>query len=291
VQELKDSNEVCVIDNFITGKRSNLFDDVQLIEGSINDDEMLDKALDGVEIVYHQAALPSVSRSIEDPLSSHANNATGTLRLLKACSDHKITKLVLASSSSVYGDSLELPKRESMVTKPKSPYAVSKLAAECYCMVFNDVFGLRTTALRYFNVFGPRQDPTSDYAAVIPKFIYRMSKGDPLMVYGDGEQTRDFTYVKDVVHANILAASKTSADGKIINIAGGKRISIIDLIHVLENLFGCKNEVVYSNPRVFDIRDSLSDISQAEKLLGYKPEYSLEEGLKETISAFKELNV
>jgi len=234
--------------------------------------------------VFHQAAIPSVPRSVENPLASHEANATGTLNVLSAARDNGVRKVVYASSSSVYGDTPVLPKREDMPPNPQSPYAVTKLAGEYYCRVFQKVYGLATVCLRYFNVYGPGQNPDSQYAAAIPRFIKRGSEGSPPIIFGDGEQTRDFTFVRDVVEANILAA-ESDARG-VFNIGRGEGISINRLAELIIGLVAQNIKPVHEEPRPEDIRHSLADISRA-KSFGYRPEYSLEEGLRETISSFQ----
>ncbi|MCD6207707.1 MAG: NAD-dependent epimerase/dehydratase family protein, partial [Methanosarcinales archaeon] len=236
--------------------------------------------------VFHQAAIPSVPRSIKDPAKTNEVNISGTLNVLIAAADNNVTKVVYASSSSVYGDTPVLPKEESMVPNPLSPYAVSKLAGEYYCKVFTEIHGLKTTSLRYFNVYGPRQDPSSEYAAVIPKFITKALNRESPIIYGDGEQTRDFTFVRDVVSANILAA-KSSETG-IFNIGGGKRISINELAETIIKASGTGTDpgLTYMEPRDGDVKHSLADIHRAESIIGYKPSYTLDDGLKETIRWF-----
>ncbi|MEA2033598.1 MAG: SDR family oxidoreductase [Euryarchaeota archaeon] len=280
-------NEIIIVDDLSTGKMANLrkFDqNINLVRGSITDLNLLKAVFKGVDYVFHQAAIPSVPRSIKDPIASNNANVNGTLNVLVAAKDCDVKKVVYASSSSVYGDTPELPKREDMTPNPLSPYAVTKLLGEYYCNVFNDIYGLKTVSLRYFNVYGPRQDPYSDYAAVIPKFINRVSENKPPVIYGDGEQTRDFTFVKDVVSANILAA-KSDAEG-VYNIANGNRISINELANMIMKFIGNNLTSIHDDPREGDIKHSLADISEAKKNLGYEPGYSLEEGLRGTIEWF-----
>ncbi|HJH27952.1 MAG TPA: GDP-mannose 4,6-dehydratase [Methanophagales archaeon] len=282
-------NEIIIVDDLSTGKMANLrkfnrSTNVNFVRGSITDLNLLKGIFKGVDYVFHQAAIPSVPRSVKDPIASNNANVNGTLNVLVAARDCNVKKVVYASSSSVYGDTPELPKREDMTPNPLSPYAVTKLLGEYYCNVFNDIYGLKTVSLRYFNVYGPRQDPYSDYAAVIPKFINRVSENKPPGIYGNGEQTRDFTFVKDVVKANILAA-KGDADG-VYNIANGNRISINALANVIMALIGNNLTPIHDDPREGDVKHSLADISEAKKNLGYEPAYSLEEGLRETIEWF-----
>lgn len=281
---------VRVLDNFSTGRQENLAsfaDRVEVIEGDLRDGAAVHRAVDGVTYVLHQAALPSVPRSIEDPLTTHACNATGTLNLLVACRDAGVRRVVYASSSSIYGDSPILPKRETMPPRPKSPYAVSKLMGEYYCQVFYHVYGLETVCLRYFNVFGPRQDPNSPYAAVIPRFITRMLQGSPPILYGDGLQSRDFTYVADVVQANILAATAEDVAGQVFNIACGRRHTLLDLIGVLNDLLNADIAPIYTEPRPGDVRHSEADIEAARSLLHYTPRVGFREGLERTVSWYR----
>lgn len=280
-----------LLDNFSTGSLRNLshiLDQIELIEGDIRDLETVRRAVDGVEVVFHQAALPSVPRSINDPLTTHAVNATGTLNVLSAARESGVRRVVYASSSSVYGDSRQLPKREDMLTMPKSPYASSKLAGEHYCRAFLTAYGLETVCLRYFNVFGPRQDPDSQYAAVIPRFICALLDGAEVCIYGDGSQTRDFTYVANIVQANILAATAPQAAGRAYNIACGARTSLLSLLDMLSSFTGASPRVAFGVSRKSDVRDSLADISQACSLLGYKPETDIQQGLQETVAWFDE---
>ena len=289
VLALAPNNEVCVVDDLSTGRVENIpiASGIEFIKGSITDLQLMNEVLADADFVFHQAALPSVQRSIEDPAHTNEVNIRGTLNVLMAARDAGVKKVIYASSSSVYGDTPELPKREGMTPNPLSPYAVTKLVGEYYCKVFNDVYGLNTISLRYFNVYGPRQDPHSEYAAVIPRFVSRVLKGEPPIIYGDGQQTRDFTFVKDVVNANILAM-KSDATG-VYNIASGRRISIQGLATLITRLTGRDRDVepVFDKPRKGDVRHSLADISRARADMGYKPEYSLERGLEETIRWFK----
>jgi len=276
------NNKVIVIDNLSTGRIENiqgLIDNkkIEFIKSSITDLVLLQKIFRGVDFVFHQAAIPSVPRSVEDPVSSNFANVNGTLNVLVAACDNNIKKVVYASSSSVYGDTPTLPKHEDMPPCPLSPYAVSKLAGEYYCKVFTECYDLSTVCLRYFNVYGPRQDPSSDYAAVIPKFITNVLADKPPVIYGDGEQTRDFTFIDDVVHANILAAeSKVTG---IFNTAGGRRISINDLAKTVMNMNERQLNPIHGDPRPGDIRHSLADISKAKKQLHYETRFNLTEGL------------
>ena len=289
--ELVNENEVLIIDDLSTGRLENNEDlldneNYRFMEGSITDMDLLNEAFDGARYVFHQAAIPSVPRSIEAPAKTNEANITGTLNVLITAADNDVAKVVCASSSSVYGDTPTLPKEESMMPTPLSPYAVSKLAGEYYCKVWSDIYGLKTASLRYFNVYGPKQDPSSEYAAVIPKFITRVLNGEPPIIYGDGEQTRDFTFVKDVVSANILAA-KSSETG-IFNIGGGQRVSINELAGTIIKASGTGTDpgLMHKAPRDGDVKHSLADIRRAESIIGYKPSYALDDGLKETIKWF-----
>lgn len=284
---VREGHDVIILDDLTTGKEENIKefkDRVKFVKGSITNFELLKEVFRDVRCVFHQAAIPSVQRSVDDPLATNEVNVKGTLNVLIAARDSKVEKVVYASSSSVYGDTPDLPKKEEMKTNPKSPYAVSKLTGEEYCTVFSEVYGLKTVSLRYFNVYGPRQDPYSDYAAVIPRFITMVLKNKPPIIYGDGNQTRDFTFVKDAVKANILAMEK-NAEG-IFNIASGKRISINELAHEVIKMLGEDLETIHTEPRKGDIRHSLADISSAKRELGYELEYTLERGLKATIEYF-----
>lgn len=285
--------KVRILDDFSTGKRENIAhllerNAIELIEGSLTDAKTVRRAVQGVEIVFHQGAIPSVIRSVEDPLTTHQVNTTGTLLLLLASRDEGVRRLVFASSSSVYGDTPTLPKKEDMMPNPKSPYALSKLVGEHLCRLFRELYGLETVSLRYFNIFGPRQDPTSQYAAVIPRFITALLKGEPPTIYGDGEQTRDFTFVENCVQANLLAAKAKSVAGEVFNVGAGKQTSVNELFRLIRSLIGVDHiEPIYAPPRPGDVRHSLADITKAQKLLGYQPTISLEEGLKRTINFFR----
>ena len=287
-EELLKKHEVTVIDNLSTGRIENLdqiIDKINFIEGSITDLDLLKDAFSGADTVFHEAAIPSVQRSVDDPIASNEANVEGTLKVLVAARDCSVRKLVYAASSSAYGDTPTLPKKEEMKPNPKSPYAISKLAGEYYCRVFSDVYGLKTACLRYFNVYGPRQNPQSQYAAVIPRFITRILAHEPPVIYGDGEQTRDFTFVKDVVKANILAM-ESPAEG-VFNIACGERVSLNELAGKIMDITGIRLDPIYEKPRQGDVRDSLADISSAGEKLGYKPDFNLNSGLEGTIKWFQ----
>jgi nucleoside-diphosphate-sugar epimerase len=284
---LRDGHEVRVLDNFATGHRENLSEflgDIELIEGDIQSYERVHNAVRGCQLVFHQAALPSVPRSIQDPLTSNAANVTGTLNILLASRDEGVRRVVYASSSSAYGANPDLPKQESMPALPISPYAVAKLAAEGYCRAFHRVYGLETVALRYFNVFGPRQDPLSQYAAVVPRFILAFLADEQPIVYGDGEQSRDFTYVDNAVEANLLAAGSEGVAGEAFNVACAERISLNALLSELRSLAGKSIEAKYLDPRPGDVRHSLADISAARERLGYEPRVGVMEGLRHTFA-------
>jgi nucleoside-diphosphate-sugar epimerase len=241
--------------------------------------------MNGVDIVIHQAALRSVPLSVDNPLPTNDVNITGTLNVLVAAREARVKRVVYASSSSVYGDSPILPKQEDQACRPMSPYAVSKLAAENYCVAFNKVYGLDTVSLRYFNVFGPRQDPESQYAAVIPKFITRAMRNEPLEVHGDGLQSRDFTYIDDVVNANLLAAKAGQLDERVFNIAQNRAHTLVDLIAVIEKHLGKKTTIVYASARAGDVRHTLADISRATRCLGYAPKTNFDNGIKATVKS------
>jgi UDP-glucose 4-epimerase len=287
-EELLKKHEVTVIDNLFTGRIENLdqiIDKINFIEGSITDLNLLKAAFSDADTVFHEAAIPSVQRSVDNPIASNEANVEGTLKVLVAARDCNVRKLVYAASSSAYGDTPTLPKYEDMKPNPKSPYAISKLAGEYYCRTFSDVYGLKTACLRYFNVYGPKQNPQSQYAAVIPKFITRILAHEPPVIYGDGEQTRDFTFVRDVVKANILAM-QSPAEG-IFNIACGHRVSLNELAGKIMNITGIRLDPIYEKPRQGDVRDSLADISSAGEKLEYKPDFDLNKGLEATVEWFR----
>ncbi len=288
---LERGHTVRVMDNLVTGRRENLahvLDKIEFFEDSITDLDAVRRAMDGVDYVLHQAAIPSVPRSVADPIASNDSNVTGTLNVLLAARDAGVKRVVYAASSSAYGDVESEYKAEDMTPRPLSPYAVSKLAGEYYCQVFHHVYGLETVALRYFNVFGPRQDPTSQYAAVIPIFITALLEGRPPTVHGDGLQTRDFTYVANVVEANLLACHAEGVSGEVFNIACGQKYSILELVDVLNELMGSRIEPVHTPPRPGDIRHSRADISKARRMLGYRPTVDFREGLSRTIEWYRD---
>ena len=276
-------HEVAVLDNLATGNPDNWAYPryVEFIRGDIRDLNTVYRAMEDVDVVYHQAAIPSVPRSVSDPVTCHEVNVTGTFNVLLAARDAGVRRVVYASSSSIYGDTVELPKRESMTPKPLSPYAAAKLAGEHYARLFTQLYGLETVGLRYFNVFGPRQSPNSEYAAAIPKFVSRILMGEAPVIFGDGEQTRDFTAVQNVVQANLGAgrAPAENAAGKAYNVGCGERISLNELIRVINRLAGRNIQPEYLPARAGDVRDSLADISAARRDLGFEPRVRLEEGL------------
>ena len=290
-QELvKRGESVRILDDFSTGKRENIVgfkDNVQLIEGDIRNLEIVKIAMKGVDFVLHQGALPSVERSVKDPLTTTRVNVLGTLNVLLAAREAKVKRVIYASSSSVYGDTPTLPKKEEMKANPQSPYAVTKLIGEEYCRIYYSIYGLETVCLRYFNVFGPRQDPGSQYAAVIPKFITLMLKGKSPPIYGDGEQSRDFSFIDNVIEANLQACKAKEGPGKVLNIACGKRVTINELVKRLNRILHTGIEPAYENPRKGDVRHSLADISKARKILHYSPEIEFAEGLEKTVQWFQ----
>jgi nucleoside-diphosphate-sugar epimerase len=279
------------IDNFITGKRSNLtgLERMDFIEGDLTNPQDCARACEGVEIVFHEAALASVPRSVSDPAGTNLNCVTATLNLLVAARQAGVRRVVYAGSSSVYGDSPTLPKVETMLPRPISPYAVAKLAGEHYMQSFARVYGLETVVLRYFNVFGPFQDPTSHYSGVLAIFCKRMLAGEQPTIYGDGEQSRDFTYIDNVVRGNLLAADAPAekVSGQMMNLATGSRITLNDTFRILCDLTGYKGDAAYAPPRSGDIRDSLADIQLAGQLLGYKPVVDFREGLRRTVDWYR----
>ncbi|CEP67180.1 NAD-dependent epimerase/dehydratase [Moorella glycerini] len=287
---VKRGETVRVIDNFSTGKKENLADiqeNVEIYDGDLRDIEYVREAMVGVDYVFHEAALPSVPRSIADPVSSNTVNVQGTLNILIAARDAGVKKVVYAASSSAYGNTEVLPKREDMKPMPLSPYAVSKLTGEYYCRVFYEVYGLQTVSLRYFNVFGPRQDPASQYAAVVPKFITSMLKGEQPVIFGDGEQSRDFTYIDNVINANLAALQAPELKGEVLNIACGQRYTLNELVTELNNILGTSIKPVYEASRKGDVKHSLADISLAKMVIGYKPCIDFREGLRRTVEWYK----
>ena len=278
---------VRVLDDLSTGHAENLEEiggSVDFIRGSLTEEDALARALKGVEVVFHEAAIPSVPRSVEDPEATHRASVDGTFALLVAARRAGVRRVVYAASSSAYGDQPTLPKAEHMRPEPLSPYAVAKLVGEYYCQVWSRVYGFETVALRYFNVFGPRQDPSSQYSGVISRFISALASGDRPVIYGDGEQSRDFTYVSNVVDANLRAAETTQGVGRVVNVATGRRTTLNELLDTLKTVMGRTDaEAEYRGPRVGDVRHSLADITRARELLGYEPQVGLEEGLRKTL--------
>jgi len=286
---LKRNYEVKVVDNFSTGKRENLVEfnkDLELIEGDIRSFHIVQQAVKDVDVILHLAALPSVPRSINDPITSNEVNVVGTLNILEASKLTNVKRVVFASSSSVYGDNPKLPKEESMIPNPLSPYAVSKLAGEKYCQVFTRIYGLETICLRYFNVFGPRQDPNSQYSAVIPRFIKAIKENQSPIIFGDGTQSRDFTYVKNVIEGNILAATTDCEPGIAMNCACHGRITLNELAADINEILGKDVKPIYKDARPGDIKHSFADINLAEEKLNYKPLVNFKEGLKLTIESY-----
>lgn len=287
--------EVRVLDNFSTGKRENLeglvedavLGRLEVMEGDLRDPGVVERACQGMEYVFHQGALPSVARSLEDPLESTQVNVVGTLNLLLGAKRARVRRVIYASSSSVYGNSPQLPKREEMRPDPLSPYAVSKLTGEEYCKVVSSVYGLETVSLRYFNVFGPRQDPFSHYSAVIPKFIVMALHGHPLPVFGNGEQSRDFTYIENVIQANLLAMEAEGISGQAFNIGCGGQISLNRLIEHVGRIIQSHPIPLYQPPRQGDVRHSFADVSKAERLLGYEIQVGFDEGLSRTVDFWR----
>ena len=284
---IRQGAKVSILDNLVTGFRENLDEiegDFEFIEGDLNDDEKLNEALEGVGIVFHQAALPSVPRSVENPLDTHQACVNGTLNLLLKSKEKGVRRVIYAASSSAYGDQEVLPKVETMIPQPLSPYAAAKLMGEYYCQVFSRVYGLETICLRYFNVFGPRQNPSSMYSGVISRFIDALMTGKTPVIYGDGEQSRDFTFIANVVDANIKAAKTEKGIGEVINAANGERISLNDLLEVLKSITDNENAAADHQPaRNGDVKHSQADNTRAVEWLDYKKLVSLEEGLRQTI--------
>jgi UDP-glucose 4-epimerase len=265
-----------------------MLDAIELIEGDLRDPDTVRRAAQGVDVVFHQGALPSVPRSVSDPRTTNAVNVEGTLNVLLAARDAGVRRVVVASSSSVYGDTPTLPKVETMPPQPRSPYAISKLAAEQYSCSFASLYELETVALRYFNVFGPRQDPTSQYAGVIARFCTAALRGQPYSVQGDGLQSRDFTYVENVVRANLAAATAPDVAGQVFNIACGERITLLDMAGILNRLVGREIPAEHGPPRPGDVRHSLADIDKARRILGYTPEIGFADGLARTFAWYRE---
>jgi UDP-N-acetylglucosamine 4-epimerase len=291
---LRRKHTVRVLDNFATGREENLADvrnRIQLIRDDVRDAAAVDRAVAGCDFVLHQAALASVPRSIADPVANNEVNVQGTLNVLVSAQKRGVKRVVYASSSSVYGDSEELPKVESMTPNPKSPYAVAKLAAEYYCRVFAGLHGMTTVALRYFNVFGPRQDPNSQYSAVIPIFVKALVEGDAPTIHGDGEQSRDFTFIANVVAANLLACEANISGGKVYNIACGGRFTLNELYAALAAQVGSSVKPVYGPPRPGDVKHSMAAIDRIQRELGYSVSVSFEEGIERTVRWYRDVGL
>jgi len=289
---LEKGESVRVVDNFSTGRKENIEEffgnpNFEFIEGDITDLDVCKKSVKDIDFVLHEAAVPSVPRSIEDPIRSNNANVTGTLNMLVAARDEKVKKLVYAASSSVYGDNPELPKREDFPARPISPYALTKYAGERYCQIFWNIYGLPTICLRYFNVFGPKQNPKSQYAAVIPNFISAFLKDEKPTIYGTGEQSRDFTFVENVVEANILAANCAGGNGEVMNIACNGETSLNQLVDYLKEITGKDIQADYQKERQGDVLHSKADISKAEKIIGYVPKVQFKDGLIKTFDWYK----
>lgn len=287
---VRDGHWVRVLDDFSSGKEANLesfVDELELVRGDIRDAELVNRAMKDVEIVFHEAALGSVPRSVADPLTTHEVNITGTLNVLLAARAASVKRVVYASSSSVYGETAELPKHEGMIPQPLSPYALSKLAGEHYAKVFKHVYGFEVVSLRYFNIFGPRQDLESQYAAVIPRFITALLNGTSPIVYGNGLQSRDFTYVENVVNANLLAAETEGVAGQVFNVACGGRYTLLELLAKLKEMTNSDIEPIHEAARAGDVRDSQASIEAAEKSLGYHVSVGFDEGLSRTVEWYK----
>jgi nucleoside-diphosphate-sugar epimerase len=285
-----ESARVRVVDNLSTGQIKRLDDvlsSIEFVEADLADERIAREAVDGVDYVLHQAALPSVQRSVADPIVTNRANVTATVNLLEACRKAQVRRVVYAASSSAYGDTEVLPKKEDLPPNPLSPYALQKFVGERYCQLYHDLYGLETVSLRYFNVFGPGQDPHSEYSAVIPKFITRLLANEPITIHGDGEQSRDFTYIDNVVEANLLALKAPNAAGKMCNIGCGERTTLNHLAALLGVQLGIKAQVSYGPPKAGDVRHSLADIERAKTILQYQPKITVEDGLRRTVAAYK----
>jgi nucleoside-diphosphate-sugar epimerase len=289
---LRDGVSVRILDNFSTGRRENLDfaksagSALEVIDGDLRDLATVERAVRGVDLIYHQAAMRSVPRSVDDPLGANENNVTGTLHVFEAARRHRVKRVVYASSSSVYGANPALPKREDQTPAPISPYAVSKAANEEYARVWTALYGVETVGLRYFNVFGPRQDPKSEYAAVLPRFILWAMRGEPLEIHGDGTQSRDFTYIDNVVEANILAGQAPDASGEAFNVGCGERTSLLEIIAMLESLLGRSIQRRHTPSRSGDVAHTLADVGKAKRLMGYSPLVGFAEGFRRTVEYF-----
>jgi UDP-glucose 4-epimerase len=281
---------VRVVDDFSSGRQENLAQAegrIELIQGDFADPALAARAVEGVEVVFHQGAVPSVPRSVEEPVRTNRVNVDGTLLVLQAAREAGVRRVVYAASSSAYGDTEVLPKVETMPAQPRSPYALQKYAGELYCQLYHELYGLETVALRYFNIFGPRQDPKSVYAAVVPMFITACLRGEPPTIHGDGEQSRDFTYVADAVRANLAAADAPRAPGHVVNVAGGKRVTLNQLLATIQGIVGSQLVPVHGPARAGDVRHSLADLTRARRLLDWEPAIPLEEGLRRTVESLR----
>ncbi len=281
--------QVRVVDNLSTGRierLGHLLSAIEFIEGDLANEATANEVVDGMDSVLHQAAIPSVQRSLSDPVATNRSNVVGTLNLLESCRRAGVRRFVYAASSSAYGNTEVLPKREDMVPNPMSPYALQKYVGERYCKLYYELYGLETISLRYFNVFGPGQDPSSEYSAVIPKFINCLLNNRPITIYGDGEQSRDFTFVENVVQANMLALNAAAAGGEMCNVGCGERISLNRLVVLLETEIGRKARVIRVEPRLGDVRHSLADVDRARAVFNYQPKIGVEEGLRRTVASY-----
>lgn len=290
VERLIDEDwQVRVLDDFSSGREENLesrLDQIELIRGDIRDREIVERAVDGIEVVFHEAAIASVPRSVAEPVRTNDINAVGTLQVLECARQAGVRRVVFAASSAAYGNAKALPKRETMTPEPLSPYALQKVLGEQYCQLYTALYGLETVALRYFNVFGPRQDPKSEYAAVIPRFICSALAEERPTIYGDGEQTRDFVFVGDVARANLLAADAERAPGAVINVAAGRSTTLSELWEWIRDSVGCPLEPIHAEERAGDVRDSVADVALARELLNYEPVVDLREGIRQTVESF-----
>jgi UDP-glucose 4-epimerase len=288
---LRRGAQVRVVDDFSSGREENLaqaIDRIELLRGDFADPAIAERAVDGVDVVFHQGAVPSVPRSVAEPVRTNRANIDGTLRILESARQAGVRRVVYAASSSAYGDTEVLPKVETMPANPRSPYALQKFAGETYARLYFELYGLETVALRYFNVFGPRQDPASTYAAVIPRFITACLRGESPHIHGDGEQTRDFTFVEDAVRSNLAAAEAKDAPGRVFNVAGGRQTSLNALLEAIQGIVGSRVRAIHEPPRAGDVRHSLADLTQARELLGYEPVIALDAGLRRTVESLQE---
>lgn len=284
-----DGARVRVVDNLSTGRierLGQLLSAIEFVEGDLASESTANEAVDGMDFVVHQAAIPSVQRSLSDPIATNRSNVVGTLNLLESCRRLRVRRFVYAASSSAYGNTEVLPKQEDMTPNPMSPYALQKYVGERYCKLYYELYGLETISLRYFNVFGPGQDPHSEYSAVIPRFINCLLNDQPITIYGDGEQSRDFTFIENVVEANMLALNAAAVGGQMCNVGCGERISLNRLVHLLERQIGRSARVIQVEPKLGDVRHSLADVGRARALLNYQPKIAVEEGLRRTIASY-----